>query len=215
MVTISEAPHKIINARKFLVENLASFKESGVGTIYIEQIDASAQKLVDSYMKAQPNSEEEESTLRKIDQHLNSRFGSNTTRVPYSQIVKEAKKLGVKVVGIDTNKGQLSYKQARNGFYGPWAEDHIPGATDFFDIQYKTRVIPSNNYWEQTILSHKAKGNAGKGIIFSGAGHNGVFNAPTVSFISKDPLFANVNNIVKRKSNPDFIVYGESIKGDD
>lgn len=208
LITISEAPHGIINARDFVVKNLASFKDRGVGTVYIEQIDEKNQFLVDLYMNAKFGSLEEEKAFKKLDKHITSRFSSNRSSVPYSSIVREAKRLGINVRGIDSDKGQLSFSQTRQGFYGPFGEDYIRGATDFFDIQKLTRGGPSNNEWERAISFHRLRNsNAGKGIIFCGAGHNGVYNAPTVTFLSKGEKFRRINEQVEKKIKPDFLIY--------
>lgn len=99
-LVVGEA-HQCAMPKQFLIDNMATLKEKGVTTIYLEHlIYESHQQLLDEYLRAgsaEPMPIELELYLKKIDKEFNLE-GTGT----FYHLVKAAKESGIRIIAIDT-----------------------------------------------------------------------------------------------------------------
>ncbi|PIU01144.1 MAG: hypothetical protein COT74_01160 [Bdellovibrionales bacterium CG10_big_fil_rev_8_21_14_0_10_45_34] len=93
--------HSDPTAREFLTRNLAIFKNHGFSTLVLESLSSSLQDDVNKYLYSN-------GTLEPISQYLKFHWGWSP--VQYLDLIKEAKRLGIRIVAADTTASPSAFR---------------------------------------------------------------------------------------------------------
>lgn len=150
--------HSNAAAKEFIIKNLAALKKAGVTTLFMEHLFYdSSQMWLNSYHYAPPDA----AMPRYLEAYLKKLAQGQSNGSPcynFYEVVKAAKKAGIRVVALDTT---VSY---------------LAGGTDKQGVKAHQRGqrCLAMNYVASQIILHETKG--GKFVAFMGSAHVGTMN---------------------------------------
>lgn len=141
--------HAERNSKKFIVDNLEGLKKMGVTTLFMEGLGYDTmQPLLDTYFASSSDTMPVllEARLAHVDRNWNT-----IAPYTYTDIVRRAKKAGIRIVGLDTIASCTIGSCDKNGNINP---------------ERKTKLF---NYVAHQIIQHEQ--GSGKYIALMGGGH--------------------------------------------
>lgn len=126
----------------FMIENMSKLKEMGVEVLFLEMVYSRNQKLIDDYYK-------DDAALDKLKASILEGWSDHGKEAVerYVEIIKAAKKAGVKVVAIDV--------------------PYVAEPYSSFE-----RLVTSNAQWYKTIKQYLKDNEVQKYIVYGGTNHS-------------------------------------------
>lgn len=163
--------HSHLSPKKFLIDHMPTLKEAGVKTLFLEHLFYdSMQKWLDDYFQTASDAP----MPKYLQAYLNnlssgqSIFRTTESNYNYLEIVRAAKELGIRIVGLDTT---ISY---------------LCGASDKLGVKNSHNRYVAMNYTSVQIIRLESKGE--KFVAFMGSGHVGTtLGVPGVASLLRCP----------------------------
>lgn len=134
--------HRHVSPKKFIFDNLEALRQLGVTTLFMEHFNYDTmQSYLDDYFNSE--SEEMHPVLAMNLSRYDQAYGL-ISPYTYTDVVRQAKKAGIRIVGIDTS---LAY-----------------------DLKDEDRRLKGMNYEAQKIIRHEQ--GSGKYVVLLGAAHS-------------------------------------------
>jgi len=184
-LAIGESSHSDFSGKKILIDNMENFKKEGVTHIFLEHIFDDTQGEVLANYFANKNGDMP-AILKEYLTWLDCGFNLNDNKYTFTNLVLEAKRIGIKIVPIDT------------------MSSYSTGNLQIGDA--KTRKIRSkmmNYVAAKQFLNHENEIN--KYLIFCGSTHLNRFNSKVpgmVEIMNCPTVVVEDNNILEIKKNP-------------
>ncbi len=152
---IAEYDHHSSIAKRFLIENATAYRDAGFKIIFMEHLCYDKQEELDEYL---------EDRNKKIPDYITEIYRSLDKTYSFAAVVQTFKKLGIRVVGIDT-----SYIYAMQ-YRDDHMEDYCGEPTGYIEDDYR---FQSMNFIAYNIIQREAEkfGVGEKWVALMGAVH--------------------------------------------